>query len=143
MTVRVSVGCVVAFLGAAVLAGRAEDFPSVRDFGPYFEIAGGGLVQTPRLMGPTGVVGWIHGREFVVHEVDKGSPAGGLLRPGDVVLKANGHGLGADARMGLGTAITEAESSDGRLRLAVYRDGKELDVTVPLQKLRPYSATWP
>jgi len=143
MSERVKAGCVAAFLWVAALSLRAEDFPSVRDFGPYFEITGGDLVQTPRLMGPTGVVGWIHGREFVVHEVEKGSPAEGILRPGDVVLKANGHGLGRDARMGLGTAITEAEAADGRLRLAIYRDGKELDVTVPLQKLGPYSATWP
>ena len=132
----------IAVFGLAV-AARAADFPSVRDFGPYYVIAGGDLVQTPRLMGPTGVVGWIHGCEFVVHEVEKHSPADGILRPGDVVLKANGHGLGRDASMGLGTAITEAEAADGRLRLAIYRDGKELDVAIQLQKLGSYAATWP
>jgi len=47
------------------------------------------------------------------------------------------------ARMGLGTAITEAEAADGTLRLAIYRDGKELDVATQLQKLGPYSVTWP
>jgi len=121
----------------------AEDFPSMRGFGRYFVVAGGSIVQTPRLMGPTGAIGWIHGREVVVREVEGGSPADGVLRPGDVVLKANGHGLGADPRMGLGHAITESEAGDGKLRLRVYRDGRELDVAVQLRPLGPYARTWP
>jgi len=136
------------FIGAAALLwcaalAAADDFPSMRNFGPYFAVDGGGLVQTPRLMGPTGAVGWIHGREFVVHEVDKGSPADGILRPGDVVLKANGHGLGIDPRMGLGHAITESEAADGTLRITLYRDGKEVEAAVQLQKLGPYAKAWP
>ena len=77
------------------LAG-ADDFPPVRNFGPFCRFAGGDIVNAPLLMGPTGVIGWFHGREFVVREVERGSPADGVLRPGDVVMRANGHGLGAE-----------------------------------------------
>ncbi len=127
----------------AAAATQPTDFPSVRRFGPYFRIAGGAMVQTPRLLGPTGAIGWVHGREFVVHEVEEGSPAHGVLRPGDVVVKAQGRALGADPRMGLGYAVGQAEAADGKLRLTVYRDGTEQEAAVQLRRLGPYAATWP
>ena len=85
------------------------------------------------MLGPTGIIGWRHGREFVIREIDPGSPADGNLRAGDGILGANGHGLGADPRMGLGYAVTESEAKDGRLLLEIYRDGKTLKITLQLK----------
>jgi len=82
--------------GALLGIGCADDFPPVRNFGPFCRFAGGDIANAPLLMGPSGVIGWFHGREFVVREVERGSQADGVLRPGDVVMRANGHGLGAE-----------------------------------------------
>ena len=124
-------------------AAGAEDFPSFRTFGPYAVVGGKGAIEAPLVMGPTGAMGWLHGSEFMIWEVDKGSPADGILQEGDVILKANGHGLGVDPRMGLGYAVAESEAGDGKFALTIYRDGKEQDVVIQLQKLGEYSKTWP
>ena len=112
------------------------------------------LPETPNLswnLGPTGARGWIYGahgnrgtlgHEILVTAVEKGSPANGVLQPFDVLLGANGRAFTADARRGLGAAITVSEAT-GVLRLTRWRDGKTSEVELRLEVFGAYSATAP
>ena len=96
-------------------------------------------------MGPTGAQAWMRGYQFQVMAVDAGSPAEGVLRPGDLVVGADGatFSSAADSRMTLGNAIGKAEATDGGLRLAIQRDGLAQQVTVKLAVLGTFAPTWP
>ena len=102
-------------------------------------------------LGPTGARGWIYSnkletsqaRQIMVTKVDPGSPADGILRPGDVILGAAGHLFKSDPRTELGQAIGTAEASSGRLVLINWRDGRRKRVTVKLPVLGRYAATAP
>lgn len=56
-------------------------------------------------LGPTGARGWIWGRDLettdarqiLITKVEKGSPADGVLEPGDVILGVNGKPFDSDA----------------------------------------------
>jgi len=81
-------------------------------------------------LGPTGATGWIYSvdlrkaRQIEVLEVDKGSPADGILIQGDVILGAGGRAFDGDPRKCLARAITEAETGQGRgiLKLTRWRN---------------------
>ena len=102
-------------------------------------------------LGPTGARGWIYSeghettkaRQILITQVDKGSPADGVLRKNDVVLGVGGLGFSYDPRTEFGKAITAAEASNGNLELEVYRGGKTLNKTVKLQVMKNYSDTAP
>ncbi len=86
--------------------------------------AGGTPTTTKKInLGPTGARGWFYhvsensseSRQILVQNVDAGSPAAGVLAPGDVILGANGSGanpsaFSSDARKTLGNAIAAAEA---------------------------------
>ena len=102
-------------------------------------------------LGPTGARGWIYSaggqttasRQILVTAVDAGSPADGILRPGDVILGVNGKPFADDARISFARAITAAEEKSGVLEPTRWRDGKESRLRVPLPVLGTYSATAP
>ncbi len=104
-------------------------------------------------LGPTGLRGWIYSdkmvttdaRQIYVTRVDKGSPADGKLRLGDVILGVDGQRFDGDARMQFGKAITEAETAvrRGMLRLTVWRKGEIRNVVLKLRVMGSYSATAP
>ncbi len=102
-------------------------------------------------LGPTGARGWIYSnqmetseaRQIYVTQVEKGSPAEGVLAPGDVILGVAGHAFSFDPRTELGQAIRAAEAADGALTLMRWRAGKTETNTVKLAVLGSYSATAP
>jgi len=104
-------------------------------------------------LGPTGAKGWMYGRhwssarsrQILITEVEKGSPADGVLAVGDVILGVDGKLFDRDARKVLGRAITKAEEtrSRGLLRLVRWRAGKQQEVVLKLRVLGSYSPTSP
>ena len=96
-------------------------------------------------MGPTGVRVWMRGHLFQVVAVDAGSPADGVLQPDDWVAGVGDtrFSVHVDSRMTLGDAIGRAEARDGKLALAIRRDGREQRFVLRLAVTGPYAATWP
>ena len=104
-------------------------------------------------LGATGARGWIWGRglettearQVLVTQVEKGSPADGVLEVDDVILGVGGKPFEGDARKAFGAAITEAEKTEnkGLLKVIRWRQGKEEQVAVPLQVMGSYSDTAP
>ena len=104
-------------------------------------------------LGPTGLRGWMfsttlvtkHARQILVTQVDEGSPAGGIVQVGDVILGVGGQRFSSDPRVAVGRAITHAESEagGGALRLTRWRAGDTSEVVVRLPVLGSYSATAP
>lgn len=77
---------------------------------------------------------------FNVQSVDKGSPADGKIKKGDVIIGANGVKFSKHARQELAAAIDIAESGKGVLSL-MMKDGQKTDLQ--LQGLGSYSNTAP
>ena len=102
-------------------------------------------------LGPTGARGWMYSnklettqaRQILVTTVENGSPSANVLQVGDVILGVGKDLFKSDPRTELGKAITEAESSDGKLQLQCWRKGKTKTKTIRLQKLGTYSKTAP
>jgi hypothetical protein len=104
------------------------------------------------LLGPTGLRGWMFirnrdltaaSRQILVTEVDRGSPADGIVRVGDVILGVFGKPFEDDARRSFGHAIAVAEEKTGILPLTIWRNGKSSSVEIKLQVLGAYSTTAP
>ena len=87
----------------------------------------------------------VKARQILVTAVDRGSPADGVLEPGDVVLGTFGRPFDEDARKALGKAIgrAETEACRGVLPLIVWRKGRTRSVNVKLQVMGSYSDTSP
>jgi|688.fasta_scaffold57818_2 hypothetical protein len=104
-------------------------------------------------LGPTGLRGWIFcdemvtadARQIAITKVERGSPAGGVFRVGDVILGVGGQPFSYDPRTEFGKAITIAESvaGSGNLMLTRWRAGKSEEVVVKVPVLDSYSATAP
>lgn len=81
-------------------------------------------------LGPTGMFGHLvggpAGDQIEVTEVQKGSPAEGVMKWGDVIIGVGGKKFVAGEHMGmtLGNAIIQAEreTNGGKLKLLVWRD---------------------
>ena len=103
------------------------------------------------LLGATGARGWMFSdkmvttdaRQISVTKVDKGSPADGVLAVGDVILGVAGKPFSCDPRTEMGKALTAAEAASGSLALAVWKEGRQQEVTLKLALLGSYSATAP
>ena len=91
-------------------------------------------------LGPTGIIAQGSKNLFSVQSVDKGSPADGKIKKGDVIVGANGTKFNQHARQELAAAIDTAESGKGVLSLTL-KDGKKVDLQ--LQALGSYSKTAP
>ncbi|NQT86228.1 PDZ domain-containing protein, partial [bacterium] len=98
----------------------------------------------PLNFGPTGIIGWFHGNDFIVTAVDAGSPAHGKVGIHERILAVNGRRFSEDAdpRRIAGLAITESDKT-GKLVLTIRRGGKEQAVPIALPVLGAYSPTWP
>ena len=128
------------------------------------DLTDGGTPDNSRTtnLGPTGVRGWVYhvnsggrradsseARQILVTNVAAGSPAAGILAPDDVILGADGTGLGVvqfsyDARKEFADAINDAEArAPATLSLLRWRDGTTTTVTLTLQTMGAYSATAP
>lgn len=102
-------------------------------------------------LGPTGARGWIYSnrlettqaRQILITKVDAKSPAGEVLRKGDVILGCAGADFTTDPRKELGKAIGVAESKDGSLKLSRWRNGETENVTVKLSAIGKYANTAP
>ncbi len=104
-------------------------------------------------LGATGVRGWIYSdkmvtsdaRQIAITEVEKGSPADGVLAVGDVILGVGGNPFSYDPRTEMGKALTlaESEAGQGNLSLTRWRAGNSSEVIVKLPVLGTYSATAP
>ncbi|MCA8987598.1 MAG: HEAT repeat domain-containing protein [Planctomycetaceae bacterium] len=104
-------------------------------------------------LGPTGMRGWTRfdkmstadAREIYISEVEKGSPADGVLQPGDVIQGVGQQQFDGDARIQFAKAITVAEqqAQQGKLNLLVKRAGQSLRVTLKLPVMGTYSPTAP
>jgi hypothetical protein len=104
-------------------------------------------------LGATGTRGWMFSdklettaaRQIAITQADKGSPADGVLKTGDVILGVSGKPFSHDPRVELGKALTiaEAEAGKGNLSLTRWRDGKTEEVVLKLPVLGTYGATAP
>jgi HEAT repeat protein len=113
-------------------------------------------------LGPTGAKGWIYAadnfmtteaRQILVTEVEPGSVSEGVLEVGDVILGIGEDLFSSDARMALGWAIDEAESTEdkGILKLIRWRPLKDAEprkgtletVELKLRVMGSYSDTAP
>ena len=104
-------------------------------------------------LGATGARGWIYSerlttlkaRQIAITKVQPGSPADGLLQPGDVLLGVGGKAFSYDPRTEFGKALVQAEGDSGKGQLALtrWRDGQTQEVTLNLPILGTYSATAP
>ena len=105
-------------------------------------------------LGPTGMRGWIYSRkgqtaearQILVTEVDKGSPADGILSTSDVIVGVGGHLFDGDARIQFAKAITaaEQEQTGGVLSVMRWRAGPSTtNVLLKLRVLGSYSDTAP
>lgn len=99
----------------------------------------GGAPAKPHLLGPTGMFGQTAKSEIQVEKVEKGSPAEGRIKPGDVITGAGGGTFKADARKEIAAAIDRAEAG-GMLELNLKGGGK---VDLPIAVLGSFSDTAP
>lgn len=100
-------------------------------------------------LGPIGARGWIWGRnlettgakQILITKVDKGTPADGVLKKGDVILGVGDRPFRHDARVEFGRAITEAEKekNEGILKLIRWRDGETSKVHLKIPVMGSYS----
>jgi hypothetical protein len=102
-------------------------------------------------LGPTGARGWMYSnkmetseaRQVYVTTVDTGSPADGVLNPGDVILGIGDQLFAYDPRTELGKAIGAAEAADGNLSLMRLRNGEKTTAVLQLPILGEYSPSAP
>jgi len=143
--VRVVAVAIVLMCSGPAFAARA----------PVPDLTGGGRKDRSHdwTLGPTGARGWIWGRDLettdarqiLITMVEKGSPADGVLEPGDVIFRVNGKPFDSDARRAFGRAITEAETTQnkGILKLIRWRKGVQSEIPVQLKVMGGYSGTSP
>jgi len=98
-------------------------------------------------IGATGIEARIYpGVRVTVENIQPDTPAYGKLSKGDVVLGINGAKLeGKNPLVVLGTALTQAEATDGVLSfdLKPGKDGAPKQVTITIPALGAYSKTFP
>jgi len=135
---------------ASVLSSFAKDPPISQKL--YDFTAGDKLPQNAShdwTLGPTGARGWCQvgkglgaagntapARQILITSVKQGTPAGKVLKKGDVILGIGEKPFDRDARITFAKAIGEAE-------LQRFRDGEVSNVKIVLPKLPAFSATAP
>lgn len=92
-----------------------------------------------RHLGPTGMFGVTSPADITIVKVEPGSPADGLVKPGDTFTAAGGIAFKDHTRQQLATAIDRAEAA-GTLTLT-RQDGSTVDLTLPV--LGAYADTAP
>ena len=140
----VLIPCLALSLGAAPVAPSAAGQQSASE-APVYTFIRNFQPETARL-GPAGVsVEYLKAEGVLkVAQAGKGSPAEGLLKPGDLITGADGASFeGRNPFVVIGTAITEAEAADGKLVLDVLSGKQRKSVTVTIPVLGNYGPTWP
>ena len=108
-------------------------------------------------LGPTGLLGWVYhdrtdtslSRQILITEVEKGSPADGIIRVGDVILGAGGSSenlkpFSSDARKSFAYAIADAEAGNpADLHLIVWRRGSVKNLKIKLLTMGAYGDNAP
>ena len=100
-------------------------------------------------LGPTGIIAALNddGDNFQVESVEKGGPAEGKLKKGDIVVSVNGKPFSEHVRKEFAAAIdaSETEALQGKLTLGLKADGaaEAKRVELQLQVMGSYSATAP
>lgn len=107
-----------------------------------FALAPALLAAKDHYIGPVGFMATTSKNEVKVSKVEKGSPAEGVLKPGDVIVAAGGEKFAENARHEIAARIDEAESkaSGGKLKLTL-KDGREVELN--LEVLGSYAETAP
>jgi len=168
--------CVSAYFLLAAAAFSKSPLPPNTPVPDLTKEVAGNLHDTYHL-GPTGARGWIHkigsyaspddfegffstarSRQILITTVAEGSPADGVLEPGDVILGIGGELFQSDARRALADAIDVAERQENGGRLQVLRwrpdhpdeagattrsPGRGETVTLQLQVMGSFSGTAP
>ena len=142
------------FLTISVEAARKKKF--IHKTPP--DLTKGGKPDDTRdwALGPIGANGWgfskksrngasALSRQLLITWIDKSGPAAGKLKLNDVIIGIDGKNFSSDSRRTLAAAIDKAEmvKNRGKLNLRVWRDGKEVDITLTLATLGTYSETMP
>ena len=117
-----------------VAAGKSREL-KIPDFTQGDKIPEG--AQHDWNLGATGLRGWIFcdqlvtsdARQIAITQVEKGSPAEGVLAVGDVILGVGGKAFSHDPRTELGKALTLAEWQ--ALDPAKHDVGTTLNTTMP------------
>lgn len=77
-----------------------------------------------------------------IRNVEKGSPADGKLKTGQIIESINGHVLkDIDPRMWLGKMIATAEATDGKMKFKIKDSAQPVEIKIPA--IGAYSKTWP
>ncbi|MCH7228870.1 DUF6288 domain-containing protein [Haloferula sp. A504] len=96
-------------------------------------------------IGPTGIMAHIDtGVKVTVEGTREGSPADGKFHAGEVIVGVNGQALeGRNPYVVLGSAITAAEASDGKLSFDLDSEEGKRQVTLEIPVMGAYAAQWP
>lgn len=144
----------IALIGAVsgVCGGDAASAVSYYKEPPLFSLAPdpGKPLQPIERFGPVGLALELIPPAFTlrIKSVEEGSPAesSGTLKPGQIIESINGARLkDIDPRIQLGDIITEAEATDGVIKLTVKDSpsGTAQEVIVKIPVFGAYSKTWP
>lgn len=77
-----------------------------------------------------------------IRNVEKGSPADGKLKAGQIIESINGEVLkDIDPRMWLGNMIAKAEAADGKMKFKLKGEANSVLIEIPA--IGAYSKTWP
>lgn len=95
-------------------------------------IAGASLLQaksSSHLLGPTGMLGANSKTDIKVTKIDKGSPADGKIKVGDVIVGVNGAKFKDNPRREIAAAIDKSEGKAMRGRLSLeLKGGKKVEL---------------
>ena len=97
-------------------------------------------------IGPTGILAHVEeGVQVTIEGIREGSPAAGKFNAGEVILAVNGNALkGLNPYVVLGSAITAAEASNGRMVFDLVSEaGERRKVGIQIPALGAYSDNWP
>lgn len=84
-------------------------------------------------LGPTGLFGITSPTDIKITKVEKGSPADGKLKVGDVIVAAGGIPFEEDTRPRLAAAIDQAETEQAKGILSVtLKDGNKVDLQLKM-----------
>jgi hypothetical protein len=142
---------------AACTSASAQDSHNKKP--PLPDLTQGGKPDSDHswTLGATGARGWFwnwkmasgvqndDARQILITEVDKGSPADGVLERDDVITGMDGQAFQGDARLLFARAVTKAETQAGGgvLKLMRWRAGKTDNVQLKLRVLGTYAPTAP
>jgi len=122
-------------------ARKSDEFFEIEELTSDVSLEGAKFYVTT-VFGPTGLKGWVLADNLIAREIDTGSPADGVLKPGDVIKEVNGKPFGEHPMMTLGKEVVASEVT-GQMKLTIQRDGQRAIKILKLAKLPSLAPTWP